>query len=263
MYEIFFNRVIQQRECCILCPPFDFLHYISGMYRIILPMLLLLSIAACKKDPETKDIPLQDFTFSNRLTESVTVDIYSKTDDYNNAANPMMTFKIDAQGKHTIPGSSFTKGQEYYTDWYTDGYTVSNWPYNAEHSRYSPELNHMTIMPSKNSSYIIYDYPAEQVLRKALINNNGTQTTWQTLNTPPNETITLTFARNHTVSYTQNGHTESRTFSASAATLYFNKDSSLIVFGIKDSVRGLPVDTPAFVLNKYTSNQQYLLVKVK
>ena len=56
-------------------------------------MLLLLSIAACKKDPETKDIPLQDFTFSKRLTESVTVDIYSKTDDYNNAANPHDDFQ--------------------------------------------------------------------------------------------------------------------------------------------------------------------------
>lgn len=226
-------------------------------------MLLLLTIVSCKKAPETKDIPLQDFTFNNRLTESVTVDIYSKTGDYANAANTMMTFKIDAQGKHTIPGSSFAKGQEYYTDWYTDGYTQSNWPYNAEHSRHSPKLNPMTILPSINSSYIIYEYPAEQVLRKALINNNGTETTWQTLDTPPNETITLTFARNHTVTYTQNGQTDVDTFSVAGATLYFNKDSSLIVFGIKDSVSSLPVDTAAFVFNKYTSNQQYLLVKIK
>ena len=144
----------------------------SGKSRLICLLVCVCFFASCKK----KGTDNTDVLFVNRLTDVVTVDVYSNMEDYKNSSNLFLRKTVPASDKIIVPGSTFEAGKTYYMDWYTDDYYHNNWfndMYNDQDAAY------VVIKPvAGDNTYFLQDW-YEGKARQVYLDKTASSTTWQ------------------------------------------------------------------------------------
>jgi len=173
--------------------------------------LFLLLATGCRKDG--KD--LTEVTFTNQTGEAVVLDIYPTPGDYGNNTNRTTRQTIAAYDKLVLPGSTFSKGQKYYMDWYSKDHYYSNW-YN---DKFKNDISYVVIEPvAGNNTY--YMTPTFLGTKQAVfLDTFETKTQWKAVDvfqysastgyvsvwnlTPANDQYKeVTINKNFTASYT-------------------------------------------------------------
>jgi len=136
--------------------------------------ILIALLAFCTLLISCKPEDVKTFTFTNELPQQVTVNIYNTEADYLGNKNMVYSGTVDASGKLDVPYSVFKSGAvQYYIDWYSADYEYSNW-----NEFYTTTFK---LTPTENGSYTIS--PENNyigLLRKIMLNGNGTGSTWKT-----------------------------------------------------------------------------------
>lgn len=94
----------------------------SRIMVLLLASTFLFAESCKKKEDDNTDV-----TFTNQLSEKVTLDIYSSADDYAKGNNLVLRKVLSAKENTILPGSTFAAGSSYYMDWYSDGMQYNNW----------------------------------------------------------------------------------------------------------------------------------------
>ena len=126
------------------------------MYKY-LALVLILALAACKKDdPTAKQKPV---TFTNPTDKSLTIKIYPSELDYYEETNAISIATIEAGATKEID-APLAEGREYYFDMHSDDFEYSNWvnsPYDA-----SPTpnyiINRLTYPVDTTIKALAYEY---------------------------------------------------------------------------------------------------------
>jgi hypothetical protein len=134
-------------------------------HKFTITVLAFLTLAmACKKSSDTNDNLQKEYVFNNAISVPVNVKVYESLVDYKNSANPVYA--------SVVP----TAGKQYYIDWFSAGYSMSNWGYkrlldNSYECKLPLDRNYNQITFSYNE----YNNPW---CRNSIINGNEPQTQW-------------------------------------------------------------------------------------
>lgn len=131
--------------------------------------LTALSTTGCKK----KGNDNSEVTFVNRVSQSVTIDIYRSFSDYANHNNVFLRKIMDANEVAFLPGNTFTTGATYYIDWYSNDYYQTNW-YNEKYE--TDDVYTFRPVPGDNSFYTNNHYRSNA--RRSFLNITGTSSKW-------------------------------------------------------------------------------------
>lgn len=96
--------------------------HISRLQILSLATIALLT-GSCKKESNDHS----DVTFTNQMSEKVTLDIYSSEKDYAGNSNIMLRKVLSPNENTILPGSTFKSGSAYFMDWYTNDLKHHNW----------------------------------------------------------------------------------------------------------------------------------------
>lgn len=126
------------------------------MYKY-LALVLILALAACKKDDPTAT--RKPVTFTNPTDKSLTIKIYPSELDYYEETNAISIATIEAGATKEID-APLAEGREYYFDMHSDDFEYSNWvnsPYDA-----SPTpnyiINRLTYPVDTTIKALAYEY---------------------------------------------------------------------------------------------------------
>lgn len=143
-----------------------------GLSAAMILLVALLSLQACKK----KKFEREKITIVNQLGVGAMVEIYSNEADYANATNPIASKYIPADEVYEIDGGTFTEGNTYYMDWYSDDYYYSNW-YNDDFPISGKQR--VRISPSASGARVYYmEQNQKGFNRSAFLKGNSNKTNW-------------------------------------------------------------------------------------
>lgn len=136
--------------------------------------VICLLMGSCKK--EGKDNT--EVSFTNQLSEKVTLDIYVSADDYAKSNNVMLRKVLAPNENTTLPGNTFANGTTYYMDWYSDNFYYNNWfndtyPVGTSRVTFKP-------VPGNNTYYIKQEFAGSA--RSIYLANNAASSKWSTVN---------------------------------------------------------------------------------
>jgi hypothetical protein len=144
-------------------------------HKFTITIVAFLTLAmACKKSSDTNDNLVKEYVFNNAISVPINVKVYESLVDYKNSANPVYASVVPPYSKvnWTLP----TAGKQYYIDWFSSEYNMSNWGYkrlldNSYECKLPLDLNYNQITFSYNE----YNNPW---CRNSIINGNNPQTQW-------------------------------------------------------------------------------------
>lgn len=133
---------------------------------------------SCKKSDDTPDNLVKEYAFNNAISVPINVKVYESLVDYKNSANPVYASVVPPYSKAnwTLP----TAGKQYYIDWFSAGYSMSNWGY----KRLSDGSYECKLPLDKNYTEITFSYNEynNPWCRNSIINGNDPQTQWTCVN---------------------------------------------------------------------------------
>ncbi|HXS37804.1 MAG TPA: hypothetical protein VN721_13960 [Flavipsychrobacter sp.] len=130
--------------------------------------VLLFAITSCKKIDQHP----YNYTFQNNTNQSINIDVYQTSGDYNNNTNVFLHAVVQPYGTFMTP--QLVNGASYYVDWYNNDYTVTNWVNNP----YSSFLSSVVINPTLQNNMMRLSAPLDYV-RLLCINGNQYKTRWK------------------------------------------------------------------------------------
>lgn len=167
---------------------------------IILSAAILFLLISCSK-PDISGT--SSYTFTNNTSAPVTLSLYGTEEDYNTEQHVMSSQRLQPGGHVTMPLEAL---RTYWIDWYSDGYSFSNWlcgnaiSQGSRAAAPSPELT----TADRDDALSITTYPRD-TMRSILLSSNGATSTWQLdVDNMPyyNGIHTFVFHKNFTGTYT-------------------------------------------------------------
>jgi hypothetical protein len=137
---------------------------------ILTILLFVMTAGSCKK--EDKDNT--DVTFTNNLSEKVTLDIYASEEDYASGNNRLLRKTLNAQENTVLPGNTFKTGQTYYMDWYSDKYYYHNW----FNDNYPVGKSKVMFKPVPGNNTYYFNHESSGGARAVFLQDNKTSSRW-------------------------------------------------------------------------------------
>lgn len=99
-------------------------------YLYIFMFLLVLAAASCRKKPVTEVVTTSSAPvmvhITNKLATDINLHIYKTEEQYRDSKDPFLSTRIAAGEIYEWKLENYNN-EEYYIDWYSDGYHYTNW----------------------------------------------------------------------------------------------------------------------------------------